>query len=812
MNFAHKLFLVQAEMHRARGEVLQAMKAYEQASQGAREHGYLSEAGLAHALAAEFFQDLGLRQAALHNAKQAAQAWRRWGAHALVESLNQRLPDLLEPSDLSWRSSNDPGKVHTTTTQPITPVELDTESIISASQMLSAETDFERLLTRLLDLVMANSGAEHAVLLVNRDNGWFVQARGDGTSERPEILPNQPFDAADPESVVPEPVFHYCRRTKDSLVVGDAQLDHRFTKNRTIQTHNIKSIACTPVFSGGTLNAMLYLDNRQMADVFTPERMKLIKHLSSQFGVSMENALLHDSLSQRFEELQEIQDRYQLAVAGSAAGIWDWDIRTNELYLSDRAIELFGYRPGEFEITMEDFWSRLHPDESPSVLRAVDRHLIDHVPYIIDCRLRTKSGEYRWFHARGQAIWDSSGEAVRMSGSITDITPRKQAEEKLKRSEERFRSLMEQSPLAIEILTPEGRITEVNAAWKRLWGLNEDEAALRIEKYNMLTDPQLERLGVQQLVERAFAGEPVILPVIRYSAAEAAEDVIEFRIGGMKSPWIQNHLYPVKDADGKTLYVVNTYMDITEVKRAERDAREQRDVLARMDRTTSMGQLTGSIAHELNQPLTGILSNAQAAQLMIDSGNWKGNEWKEIMTDIAADAKRAGDVIRNLRDLYREQKGVFLPVDINAVVAGTIQLLNSEFILQHVSVTTEHAASIPLVNGNKIQIQQVLVNLITNGIQAMQGLADENRRLHIATAHDSDEVKVWVGDRGPGIDPDNIDRVFEPLATWKPGGTGIGLAISNSIIQAHEGRMFAENKADGGAVVGFVLPVLRGGQ
>jgi PAS domain S-box-containing protein len=399
-----------------------------------------------------------------------------------------------------------------------------------------------------------------------------------------------------------------------------------------------------------------------------------------------------------------------------------------------------------------------------------------------------------------------------MSGSITDITPRKQAEEKLKRSEERFRNLMEQSPLAIEILTPEGRITEVNAAWKRLWGVNEDEAALRIEKCNMLTDPQLERLGVQQLVERAFAGEPVVLPAIQYSAAEAAEDVIESRRGGLRSPWIQSHLYPVEDADGKILYVVNTYLDVTDVKRAEREVREQRDALARMDRTTSLGQLTGSIAHELNQPLTGILSNAKAAQLMTESGHWKGNEWKEIMADIEEDAKRAGRVIRNLRDLFREQKGEFQPVDINAVVAETERLFHSEFVLQNVNLTTECARSIPLLNGNKVQIQQVLVNLITNGIEAMRDVAEDDRRLHVSTVHDTTTVKVWVEDCGPGIAADKVDRIFEPLATWKPGGTGLGLAVSNSIIEAHEGNMFVENRPAGGARVGFALPLPRGGE
>jgi C4-dicarboxylate-specific signal transduction histidine kinase len=252
--------------------------------------------------------------------------------------------------------------------------------------------------------------------------------------------------------------------------------------------------------------------------------------------------------------------------------------------------------------------------------------------------------------------------------------------------------------------------------------------------------------------------------------------------------------------------------DITERKQAEEEARRQREALARIDRTSSMGQLTGSIAHELNQPLTGILSNAQAAELMIRRGRASHEDLAEIVAEIVADTKRASDVIRNLRDLYREQQGELLPVDINAVIDETIQLLHSELVMQDLALAEEHTPSVPLVKGSKVQIQQVLVNLIMNSIQAMSGAAQDDRRLRVRTESNANEVKVWVEDRGPGIDEDKIDRIFEPLATWKPGGTGMGLAISNSIIEAHGGKMWAENRPEGGARVGFVLPVLKENQ
>jgi predicted ATPase/GAF domain-containing protein len=296
MNFAHKLSLVQAEMHRARGEVLPAMQAYEQASQGARENNYLNEAGLAHALAAEFYQDLGLQQAALHNLEQAAQAWRSWGAHALVENLSHRFADLLKTSGLSWQSSSDAGKVQTTITQPITPIQLDLDSITSASQLLAAETDLDQLCSKMMSLVMANSGAENGVLVLKQENEWFVQSLGDTTKGEPEVLLNQPFDPTDRDTeLIPESVFNYCQRTKDVLVLGDAQLDQRFAEDRMIKNHKIRSIACLPALSQGEIRAMLYLENSQTADVFTLENVGLLQHLSAQFAISVENALLYDT-------------------------------------------------------------------------------------------------------------------------------------------------------------------------------------------------------------------------------------------------------------------------------------------------------------------------------------------------------------------------------------------------------------------------------------------------------------------------------------------------------------------------------------
>jgi C4-dicarboxylate-specific signal transduction histidine kinase len=364
---------------------------------------------------------------------------------------------------------------------------------------------------------------------------------------------------------------------------------------------------------------------------------------------------------------------------------------------------------------------------------------------------------------------------------------------------------MEHSPLSIAILTKDGKLNQVNTAWKNLWGLSEEETVQVMENYNIFTDKQMEHYGHAPLVVRAFTGEDIILPPMEYEGTRTAE---EMALEGIKarSRWIQPHLYSVQDANGEIEYVVNINMDLTELKQAEKDAQSQRDVIARVGRTNSLGQLTGSLAHELNQPLTGILSNAQAAELMLQNNIWELSEMKEIMADIVNDTKRAGTVIQTLRDLYRKQELKFSPIDVNEIIQETIELLRSEFIMQRISIFSEPESNIPHVKGNKIQIQQVILNLLMNGYQAMEKSKNASRTLKVLTDYDEREVFVWIEDKGPGIDPEKIDSIFEPLATWKSGGTGMGLSISYSIILAHKGRMMAENKDEGGAKVGFALP------
>ncbi len=820
MNYAHQYRLLLAEKCRLAGDHWPAVQHYEAAREGARTNGFVHDEALANELFGRFWLDQGNEGFASVCLAEALGCYRAWGAVAKADDLQARYAQLIVPSSVSVVKTG-PDSVDPDVVAPTASI-LDLDSILKACHTLTGEIDLPKLLAKLIVIVIENAGAERGLLLLPEGDDWFIEAEGCIDSDHVTI---ERSDNVANSRRLPATIIHHVSRTREPAVLDDVLQDERFSRDPYVEQKRVRSALCLPLVNQGKLVSILYLENNLAPGVFSEERVELLDLLSSQMALALENARLYSRLEERIaqrtvdlteagrmlEQIRTSEERYDLAVAGSAAGIWDWDLRTDEIFYSDRLKELLGLAPDEMSSSLEEFWTRLHPDHVEAVRVAVDRHLLERIPFQIDYRLRTKAGQYRWFHARGQALFDESGKPLRMSGSISDITRRKQSEDELRSSEERFRLLMERSPLATELLAPDGRILKVNAAWRRLWDVTEEQAAAAVDAYNMLADPQLVDLGIMPIVEKAFAGEDVILPPIEYDAGRTAE---ELGIDPFEAPapWIQCHLSPIKDETGEVQFVVNIYMDLSELKQTEMRARRHQEALARHDRATVLGQLTGSIAHELNQPLTGILSNAQAAEMLLASGKWETEEMAEIMAEIVDDTKRGGEVIRNLRDLYREQKGDFAAIDVNTVVEETCHMLRSEFVVKDVDLSVECEPSLPPVSGNRVQLQQIVVNLIMNAIQAMAGQPRWERKLRIMTSGHESEIRIWVEDRGPGIDPEHLDRIFEPLATWKPGGTGMGLAICSSIMEAHCGTMWAENMNGGGARVGFSLSPIEGGQ
>ena len=259
---------------------------------------------------------------------------------------------------------------------------------------------------------------------------------------------------------------------------------------------------------------------------------------------------------------------------------------------------------------------------------------------------------------------------------------------------------------------------------------------------------------------------------------------------------------------GKPLRMRGVSLDITERRQAELEAAQQRQDLAHASRLTTVGELTASIAHEISQPLGAILSNAETAEILLESKQPQLEEVQQILADIRKDDLRASEIIRRMRELLRKRELELKLIDLNAVTSDVLRLVDGETRRRGVKIEKQFADNLPFVRGDAIHLQQVLLNLILNGLEAMSESSESNRRLTMRTAYDGkSNVEVAVEDSGPGIPSDRLPRLFDSFFTTKSHGMGLGLSIVRSIVEAHGGRIWAENNSSGGACFRFTLPV-----
>jgi C4-dicarboxylate-specific signal transduction histidine kinase len=261
----------------------------------------------------------------------------------------------------------------------------------------------------------------------------------------------------------------------------------------------------------------------------------------------------------------------------------------------------------------------------------------------------------------------------------------------------------------------------------------------------------------------------------------------------------------VKDEDGSFLGFRASNRDITDRKHAQEESQRLRMELLHATRVSAMGELTAALAHELNQPLAAILSNAQAAQRFLKRKKPDLNEVRDILSDIVSDDNRAKEVILKLRSLLKKSNVQLQKLDINRIIQEVIPLVQSESLIRNITLRMHLEEDIPAVMGDKVQLQQVMINLILNGFEAM--INTEPKEMHIKTTqNDPDTITVSVKDWGHGVDEENIEDLFRPFITKKKEGMGIGLAITKSIVEFHGGKMCVKNNSEKGATFYFSLP------
>jgi two-component system, LuxR family, sensor kinase FixL len=373
---------------------------------------------------------------------------------------------------------------------------------------------------------------------------------------------------------------------------------------------------------------------------------------------------------------------------------------------------------------------------------------------------------------------------------------RQRQQEILREREARISLAAESADLAFWILYPERNTAWMSEKGRRIYGFDSN-LPLTCDLILSRVHPD-ERRAVKTAYDRSCA---------LYGTFESEHRLL---LPYGKTRWVIMRGRCLKDEEGNLLETIGVTLDVSAQKQADLQLQVQREEMAHRNRVSLMGEMTASFAHELNQPLTAIANNASAARRFIERGNIDPALLQQLLQDMVADSQRAGEVIRGIRSLVRKETSVHTLLNLNEVITDTVRLVSTDVLSRESVVTTELDPQLPQVKATLVQIQQVLLNLIINALDAMEGLPPPERRIIVSTRSDKGDVaEVSVRDFGTGLPKDQPDKVFDHFFSTKQKGMGMGLTIVRSIIEAHGGTIVAEDAPERGARMIVRLPAVR---
>jgi PAS domain S-box-containing protein len=491
--------------------------------------------------------------------------------------------------------------------------------------------------------------------------------------------------------------------------------------------------------------------------------------------------------------LRESEGRFRKLTDLSADWYWKQDENLRFTYFSDDvdekagspAADSLGRTRWELRVTpLSDTW------EQHRAMLAARQPFRDFKYSRID-----QNGEARYISVSGVPMFDDQGVFKGYDGVASNVTPRYRAEQALRESEEQWKAVFENNPIMYFMVDATGTILSVNPFGAEQLGYTVDELIGRPvhEVFH-----EADRAEVQRNAAICFGQLGQALSWELRKVRKNGEVI-----------WVRETARATLIKDRPVVLIVCE--DITEHKRTAEVLRVTQMELAHANRIATMGQLTASIAHEVKQPITATVTGAQGALRWLGAQPPDLAEVREALDDIIKDGERAGDVIDRIRALVKKAPLQKDWLDINETIYGVIALTHSEAARQRVRVETQFAEDLPLVLGDRVQLQQVVLNLIINAIEAMSDIGGGRREVLISTQQaEPDGVLVTVSDTGPGLDPDSLPHLFEAFYTTKPDGTGMGLSICGAIVEAHGGRLWATADRPRGAVFHFAVPARPG--
>ena len=490
------------------------------------------------------------------------------------------------------------------------------------------------------------------------------------------------------------------------------------------------------------------------------------------------------------ERLQSNQDLLDLAQKSAGAMAFDWYIQQEINYWSAEQEALFGLPPGTFDGTYKTWKRMIYAPDWPIVVDAI-RHAQKTGKVAAEYRVVWPDGSLHWLSTNGRMFFDNAGEPLRMVGFTSDVTHRKNVEEELLRSA----AFLAQAQQLSRTGSFSWRVAADEITWsEQLYRIYELEPGTKITLEVIRTRVHPEDLTLyEKMVEQARNG------------SDDFEWQYRLLMPDRSIKFMHALAHATLDRNGELEYIA-AVQDVTARRLSEEALDKARSELAHVSRVMTLGALTASIAHEVNQPLSGIITNASTCMKMLDSNPPNVDGARETAKRTIRDGHRAADVIARLRALFSKEAATEL-VDLNEATREVIALSRSELERNRVITVTEFADELPLVTGDRVQLQQVILNLLRNGSDAMSSVDDRPRELRFKTeVDDGNCVRVSVRDAGIGFSSQAVDRLFQSFYTTKADGMGIGLSVSRSIIENHHGRLWPTLNDGPGVTFSFSIP------
>jgi PAS domain S-box-containing protein len=620
-------------------------------------------------------------------------------------------------------------------------------------------------------------------------------------------------------------------RTASAIVEGD--LSRRIaTRGRADELGTL----------AGTVNGML----EQLARQNVQLEGEIAVRRQAEHALHRAHDDLEGLVAQRTAQLARVNESLRRSEAYLAeaqrlshTGSWAFNVATRQIvHWSQEHFRIFGFDPEQGMPSFETLLQRIHPDDRARAAEVLERAIRERTDYELDWRIVPSDGTMKYLHAEGHPAFNSSGDLVESVGTVMDVTERKRAERRLM-AQYTVTQILAEAATFVEV-TPKILQTVCEfLLWDlgALWSLDREAGLLRcVEVWHKesVEDSQFEAASREStftpgigLPGRVWSShEPAYIPDVVHDAnfpraAIAAREGLHaafafpILLGGEVLGVIEFFSHEIRQPDQELLNMMATLGSqmgqFIERKRAEDALHHAQAELAHVTRVATLGEMTASIAHEINQPLTAVIANANASLRWLAAANPNLDEARDAVSRIVRDGNRAGEVIARIRALVQKADTGKVRLDINQTVQEVVILMQNEAVRKGVVLQMDLAADVPPVFGDRIQLQQVILNLVMNGIEAMDTVTDRPREMLIRSSqHESDQLLVAVQDSGIGIDGQNLGKIFDAFYTTKPQGMGMGLAISRSIVENHGGRLWAVPNDGPGATFQFTLDV--GGQ